>query len=197
MYNIQFNEELHLYTVNGEPKRSVTQVLKDVGIIGDYSDIPDYYRVRGEHTHKACTLCAQGWLDEDTVSSDVLPLVENFKGIMGHLRASYVSSEQVVYSAEYDICGRYDLRVKSNEKRITVELKSGKSEPWSALQAAMYKHMTGDDEYQVWDLKDGAVWVEDKDHMPVWEEINMGIFDLGNWKSNRNRRGMKRLKEAA
>jgi hypothetical protein len=192
---ITFNPDTHTYKVDGVVKKSVTQTLSDVGIV-DYRGVDEYYMDRGTRVHQACTLHAQGFLDWNSLG-DTLPYVENFRHLLVHLRASYVSSEQPSYSKKLDIAGSYDLIVEWQGKRTLVELKTSSSFPlWVGLQLAAYETMVDVDEVMGIDLKMGKVYVKaddfDENHR-VWEQIINGTFDLEEWKSNRKRRHMRKI----
>jgi hypothetical protein len=192
---IHFDEATHIYRVNGEVKRSVTQILKDVGII-NYDGVPDYYRDRGTAIHRGCELLAQGYLDWSTVHEDYLPCLKRFEVFMKDYE--YVSSEQVLYCPTMDYCGTFDLLVrdkKSGDISI-VDIKTSKTPAdWWGLQLAAYAY-AADFEYQslkVFSLGNNAIYRDGKQwaaNMATWEQIIDGTFNLAAWKSNRTRRNM-------
>jgi hypothetical protein len=189
----------HVYTVDGEVKQSVTQMLKSVGIV-ECSGIPEYYADRGTAVHDYCTLYVQGWLDWTEVRKDCLPFVRTFQRLVWELGLSYVSAEQPSYDPEYDICGKYDLIMMWKGKRVLVELKTTDFPMWGGLQLASYERMVEVDDVMGMALKEGKVYVKADDYQKNHDtlaDIHSGFFDLARWKANRKRRHMKVLKEIA
>jgi hypothetical protein len=119
---ITFNEETHEYKVDGVVKKSVTQLLKEAGII-DYEGVDEYYRLRGTYVHEACALYAQGWLDWSSLSSDILPFVENFKCLYDRLRLSYVSAEVPSYIDNVYWCSECNKPVRD----VVIEAEYGET----------------------------------------------------------------------
>lgn len=194
--NIKLDPETHIYTVNGNEKTSVTQMLKKVGIV-DYTGLDPYYAERGTMVHDYCTLSAQGWLDFDTVREDCVNYVKTFERIVFELGLKYLSAEQLCYDEEYDICGQYDLIMEWDDKRTLVELKTGAAPMWLGLQCAAYERMIDVDDVIGISLKDGKVYVKDSDFLlntVAWDDINTGFFNLEAWKGDRKRRRMRLLK---
>jgi hypothetical protein len=116
-YDIHFDDATHTYTVTAylddvilwvEVKRSVTQIMRDAGLLGDYDGIPQHYMDRGTRVHDACELVAQGWITSSDVESDIKVYIESFESIVEALGLSYVDSETPCYYAEYqcDKCGK-------------------------------------------------------------------------------------------
>lgn len=193
---ITFNEETHEYKVNGVIKRSVTQVLKDVGII-DCDFVKPYYIDRGDRVHKYCTLLMQGWIKWYDIVSDCIEFVGNFARVVDRLGLEYMSAEVPCYSEELDICGTYDLVMERDGEKVLVELKTGIFPMWGGLQLAAYEKMVEVDTVMGISLKDGKVFVKADDFLfnhLTWDDIKHGTFDLEKWKSNKKRRHMRVLK---
>lgn len=197
-YNIEFDEEDHIYKVDGIVKPSVTQTLRGAGIVDDYSNLDPYYADRGTAAHTGCTLLAQGFLDWATVSDDVRPYVETFESIVKRMGMTYVSAEEPCYDKEYDICGTYDLIMMWNGARTLTELKTGAFPMWGGLQLASYERMVDVENVLGIELKgSGKAYIKADDFLSnylVLDDIFNGTFDLDKWKSNRSRRHMKVLK---
>lgn len=195
--NIKLDESTHIYTVDGEVKQSVTQTLRGVGILDGYNSIPEYYADRGTRTHAACELLAQGWIEWDKVDDDIIEFVRTFDRLMFGLGLEYVSSEQLCYDEEFNICGKYDLIMMYNGKRTLAEIKTGALPMWVGLQCAAYERMTGVEDVLAISLKDGGkVYGKGKDfnkNHEAWRDINVGFFEVADWKKDRKRRHMERI----
>lgn len=196
-YQIHFDETTHTYTVNGEVKRSVTQLLESIGLCS--SDwIKPYYLDRGTRVHYYCTLWAGGWIDWWEIADDCFEFVKQFARICKELGLTYITSEQSCYDPEYDICGTFDLIMGWNGKRVLVELKTSKFEMYHGLQLASYERMVEVDTVMGIGLKKGHIWVPAEDwekNHEVLADIHSGRFDYDTWKSDKKRRRMVLLKE--
>jgi hypothetical protein len=193
---IHFDEENHIYIVNGEVKRSVTQILKDAGII-NYDGVSEYYRDRGTAIHKGCELLAQGWLDWDTVHPDYEPYLRRFEKMIEGFE--YVDSEVPVYHSGMDYCGTYDLSLKRGGLRYLCEIKTSKSPAdWWGLQVAAYDHALywKADGILLFSLGNDSVYAA-KDRFirntATWIDIFNNTFNLSEWKKDRNRRYMVKV----
>jgi len=201
MHDITFTSDTHTYTVDGVVKRSVTQMLKDAGIIGEYL-CDDYYRDRGTRTHDACTLLAQGWITVDMVDDDIEPFVTTFQRLLKRMGLKYKAADVIGYNSKLDYCGSLDMLVSDIEGRETLlELKTGEFPMWGGLQLAAYESMDNINVNSVmgFSLKgEGKVFVPAHgwfDNHKVLDDIHSGRFDLEAWQQDKKRRRMNVLKE--
>jgi hypothetical protein len=208
-YEVTRDEEPRTYTIRAffenvilwtEKKSSVTQTLKDVGIV-DYAGVDPYYADRGTRAHNDCNLMAAGWLRgsdwRDYVHTDTVGYVETFKAVCDRLGLRYIACNVKGYSEKFDLAGECDLIMDWEGRRTVVELKTGDFPQWGGLQLAGYEDMFGSDDVLGIELKTGRVFIK----APTWEDnpktlghIINGTFDLDEWKSNRKRRCMRVLK---
>lgn len=197
MHKVMFDEENHIYRVDGVVKPSVTQVLKDAGMMSGYDDIPEYYRDRGDRVHEACALYAQGWLDWDSVTGDIEPYIRTFRDIYDSLGVEYLSAEEPCYDPELGVCGKYDLLVSAEGEKVLIEIKTGSFPMWGGIQIAAYKRMTGAEFGLGLELKTGKVYEANEGFYKnelTWKAICDGSFNLEAWSRNRNRRYMRVMK---
>lgn len=80
MPDFHFDEELHLYTLDGRKLENVTDVLADVGLTENHGT--EFHLARGRAVHEACRLRLLGKLDESTVDSIVWPFLAAFDNFM-------------------------------------------------------------------------------------------------------------------
>lgn len=193
-FNIEFSPDTHVYKVNGFPKQSVTQRLKEAQVTGGYEFVKPYFRDRGTLVHDYCTLYAQGFLDMYYVRDDCVDAVRMFQLIMFEMGLKYIAEGKPSYDPEFDICGTPDLIMGWEGKRTLVELKSGVAPMWLGLQCHSYERMGSYDDILGIDLKNGKVYTKGDDwlkNVVACKQINSGFFDYAGWKSDRKRRGMK------
>ena len=75
--DLEFDEDKHLFTVNGEIIPSVTQILKREGFCPGLDFIDPWYLKRGSYVHKATELFDKGTLNEDSLSHEIMPYLES------------------------------------------------------------------------------------------------------------------------
>lgn len=92
-----FDEITHRYTVNGEQIPSVTQILRESGLV-DYSGIPEatlhYAAERSVAAHLACHYYDQNDLDPDSLDPVILPYVAAWRQFREDCPLEILASEQ-------------------------------------------------------------------------------------------------------
>ena len=73
--NLEFDQENHIYKMDGRKIPSVTDALS---LVDDRRKDP-YYLLRGKYVHKATELWDRKELDENTIDSSILGRVEAWK----------------------------------------------------------------------------------------------------------------------
>jgi len=134
--NVEFNEDGHTYTVNGEEMTSVTTILADSGITRK-DKYPMFAATKGKDIHKLIQLSDEN--DLDMVSLDdnqYLHLVawHDARKTMGLTDPKH---ELIVFHSAYKYAGTVD--VIDWASMTLVEIKSGNKEKWHPLQVAGYK----------------------------------------------------------
>jgi hypothetical protein len=136
---LQFDEETHVYSVNGVRIPSVTQVLQDVGIV-DYSFIPaeqrELYLARGRRVHAMTHFDDEGDLDEGTVAEDERGYLEAWRRFRGqHCPTPMLRIEKRYFHPTYRYAGTIDRLTAA----ITlIDAKSGHTPWWVGVQLAAY-----------------------------------------------------------
>lgn len=145
-YLMEFDAETHTYYVNGEVKRSVTQIMHDAGIV-DTTWFTEFGRWRGSAVHKATHYFDDGDIDRRTLDPIVKPFVADWTNFREKTKFTPTMIEKPYYDPVYDYCGTPDRRGyffeagNSNGGNILVDLKtypSGQPPWWTRLQLAAY-----------------------------------------------------------
>ena len=165
MKGLVLDHKEHKYRVHGELWPGVTEVLADVGIIGDWMQyIAEYHRVRGNLVHQATA-----WADEGrpAATADILK-----HGIGGYLYSwqqwatdmTFQSIEQPMGHKSLKFAGMPD-RVLEAEP-IPADIKTGKPERWHIIQVAAYSLLVAD-ELGIQPSKEGiCVYLDSKGGQP-------------------------------
>jgi hypothetical protein len=139
---LQFNEDLHQYTLDGKIIPSVTKILSP---LNDFSGIPmdvlERKRMLGTALHKCIDLYLLDDLDTSTIHEDVAPYFNGFLKFMTETGFQVEQSESRVFSKSLRYAGTFDLIGKLNDSRVLIDTKSvavlGKS---VGPQLAAYEH---------------------------------------------------------
>lgn len=122
---LEFNKDLHMYTVNGVQVPSVTQILEP---LNDFSQIrPEVLeaaRQFGQHVHEACDLYDRGDLDWAALDPSLVPYVEAWKLFLDDSGAIVVSSETQVYHAKLAYAGSPDKVLAWGNRVVIPDLKA-------------------------------------------------------------------------
>lgn len=135
---LQFNEELHQYSLGGVILPSVTQVLCAVNLI-DARFYDDLSAWRGSVVHRICELDDQGELDEEDVDPRVAGYLDawrKFKQAMQFkpdLIEHRVINEQLSYAGTLDRTG-----IINGGQKVIIDIKSGAPAPATGLQLTGY-----------------------------------------------------------
>lgn len=112
MFDIQFNEPDHTYTVDGVPKDSVTTILKSLGL-DDYSMVPadvlENARRRGQAAHDMIRDECNGSLDLAALDTETIPYYDAWMDFREKSGFDPLLSEAMVYSKRHDYVGTLDL----------------------------------------------------------------------------------------
>lgn len=125
-------DDSHIYRLNGEVLPSITQVLKDVGIV-DYSFLPDDQReaalAKGRLIHLQTELDDRGLLDESIADMGYVDGWREFREKWGF---TPVAREVMAYHPVFLYAGTPDV-VSLDE---VIEIKTGKPQSWVKYQLA-------------------------------------------------------------
>lgn len=135
---LQFDADLHRYTVEGRDIPSVTTVLKDAGLVS-YEFCTEFARERGSAAHKAIHFDMEGDLDEATLHPILVGYVHAARAVKRDLNLETVAVEKRMYSKTMDVAGTLDWLARANDRKLwLVDWKTGDPPPAVALQLAAY-----------------------------------------------------------
>lgn len=129
---IEFNEELHQYTVNGLIIPSVTQILSSVGLpdlSGVPADVLEWKSGLGTAVHKATELDDFWDLDEDNLDPKIEPYLEAYRCFKRESGFISDNIEKQVYCKEYQYAGTFDRSGILNGKAALIDFKTGLTDP--------------------------------------------------------------------
>jgi len=137
---IDFDEDLHEYSIHSRIIPSVTQILKNAGYIDDRFFTKES-RDRGTAVHELCRRYAEG-VRTDALNRPLekLEYVNAFASWMKRNHVYVIKSETTIYGningKEY--AGRFDILADINGKKVLVDIKTGGKIKWHNLQLAAY-----------------------------------------------------------
>lgn len=146
MPDIGFDEDTHIYTVDGRiVDPCVTGLLKAVGLIDD-TWFTEFGRLRGKLTHKVIKYFNDGELDEATVDPVLQPYFQAYVRFLVDTGFVVVNSELIVYEPALDYIGTLDLEgyFPRNPKILYIaDNKCNKVHDWTRLQLSLYRKARG------------------------------------------------------
>ena len=140
---VEFDPEKHLYTVDGEPFPSVTQVLLSEGFV-DTQWFTDYGRERGSLAHLCIHYEDTGELDEATVDPALAPYLAAYRRFKRESGFVVSSSEVPLANPVYRFAGTPDkFGTFRDAECALLDVKTGAMPPWAAIQTAAYELLKG------------------------------------------------------
>jgi hypothetical protein len=136
---LQFDAETHSYTWRGKQVPSVTQVLKDTGLIDD-----QWYTERsrqiGQAVHLATEYDDLRKLREETVSVLIRPYLDAWRKFRAETGFTPLPDgiERRIYNQSAQYAGTLDRRGTLGAGEILLDIKTGQPQPWHAWQLAAY-----------------------------------------------------------
>ena len=131
---IIFNKQTHTYYLNGYVIPSVTQIIKDAGLIYTSNYTSEHAR-KGSEIHEEIASIIDGM---EPISAHGRVFFDFMKYI-GY-RGNDWEPEKVVYDVMYGYAGTVDISGLVNGKKSVIEVKTGSPASWHKLQAAAYAH---------------------------------------------------------
>jgi hypothetical protein len=112
---LTFDEEHHIFTVNGKVIPSVTTILKKAGMTPDYSFVDPWYAQRGTYVHKATELWEKGTLDEDTIDPLISGYVDAYKACRRDFPVTVTGQEIRLWHPQLKYAGIIDMTIEGNK----------------------------------------------------------------------------------
>lgn len=138
---LKFDPETHIYTYNDVVVPSVTQVLKEAGIV-DYDgidpDVMERARIRGQDVHELCQWDDEGTLDENGADDEYRGYLEAWRKFKKETGFVCEKIEYPVYNSIYAYAGTLDRLGSIGEELWLLDIKTGQMQAWTALQTMAY-----------------------------------------------------------
>lgn len=137
---IVFNPDIHEYRDGEEIIPSVTQILKEAGLINDRW-FTEESRERGSAVHELSERYANGEREDKLGRSlESLEYVNAFVRWMKDYRVFSLKTECTVSNIinGHRYAGRFDILAMIGNRRVLVDLKTGGPAPWHKIQLAAY-----------------------------------------------------------
>lgn len=140
--DLLFDEQFHLYTLDGKPVPGVTRVLEFTGLM-DYSFLSgerrSYYLERGRRVHNATHADDEGRLDEAGESDEIMGYVEGWRAFRRDYGFTPNRIEQRVCSRRHRFAGTLDRTGAVRDgSEIILDIKSGVMPDATRYQLAAY-----------------------------------------------------------
>lgn len=134
-----FDPVQHTYRLGSRQLPSVTQVLKDVGLI-DATWFTDEARLRGTYVHMATQYLDEGDLAEETVDPRYLGYLNAYRRFLETARPVWERVEARVHDALLGYAGTFDRlgTLNGTSQRWLIDIKTG-DYATAGLQTAAYR----------------------------------------------------------
>lgn len=139
-YGVIFNPARHEYTKDGIIVPSVTQILRESGIMDMRWATPENL-LRGTYAHRATELYDLEILDESTVDPVIRPYLDGWVKFRNKTGVVIEKCEELVFSSRYFYAGHQDKRAFLFEKRTVIDITTGEEfQRAKAVQLAAYQN---------------------------------------------------------
>ncbi len=138
---LAFDAASHRYTLDGVVLPSVTQVIRDAGLMpAYYSEDAEWYADRGSAVHEATALYDRGILDDASLDQEIVGYVESYRAFRRDSEKDLriVDIEVPLASLGMFLAGTPDRLILWRGRGTVLEIKTGSAEPWHRLQVAGY-----------------------------------------------------------
>lgn len=189
---LTFEEESHTYYLDGVVIPSVTQILKEVGLV-DFSGIdPEVLQKaadRGTYVHKCCELLFHNDLEIDAIDPEAVGYVNGFQKFLadqcGQGGFTILEMEKSVFHPILRYAGTLDILAQRGKENWILDIKTGSPQISYSLQTAAYENCFTEVYRRacLYLSKDGKYRLHpytDNNDVRVWQAC-VGIY---HWKQN-------------
>jgi hypothetical protein len=135
---LTFDEAEHAYYLGAVRLPSVTQVIRDAGLIDD-TWFTEHARDRGSQVHKACQYLNDDDLHLESLDQELLPYVIAYQAFLRDTGFRVYRSEQRVVSRRNMYAGTLDIYgLLRRGVRAVVDIKTGAVPHWVGVQISAY-----------------------------------------------------------
>lgn len=142
-----FYEDGHRYNLDGRAVPSVTDVIRDNRLGGDFShvapDVLDRARQLGSAVHVALHYHDEGTLDEATVDPAVAPFLTAWRRFRAERQVAVVEMERRFADSMRRFAGTLDRILVVDGRRVVADIKTGAVDG-ADYQTAAYAHLAGE-----------------------------------------------------
>jgi CRISPR/Cas system-associated exonuclease Cas4 (RecB family) len=159
---LTFKPESHQYLLDGVELPSVTNILKEVGLI-DTRFMTEGSADIGKRRHKLVQLMDEGSLDWGSVLPEDLPYAQAWALFREEHEFEVDSAEVIAYQEIYRFAGTIDRIGKYKGEPAIIDIKTGQRQKWHVLQLLFYAMLVsydGDKQPRLFDvyLKDNSTY---------------------------------------
>ena len=141
---ITLDKQSHSYEIDGFPVKSVTELLKEYGLI-DLSHIPQHVleraQYRGTLVHRTIELYLNKNLNEKTLDPVLVKYLNGFKKLEKEHTLKTYAIEEKVGSLSLGVAGMSDWRGLFDDVHTIVDWKSGVISRSMAVQVKFYEYL--------------------------------------------------------
>lgn len=122
---------------------SVTQAIKEAGLMGDTSFWTDEARNRGTAVHQMVEFFDQGDLDEEGLDPALVPYLDAYKWFQHDHQPTWSHIEQRRCDVVLRYAGTVDRAgtLATTKHAVVVDVKSGTPAPWHGVQLSAYRRL--------------------------------------------------------
>jgi hypothetical protein len=182
---VVFDEEKHLYLVDGQPKCGPNQLMQMVGLSKPVDDMPEPMRSNflaagnlGKVVHKWCEIYDKGDYDKYEAPLDKESnYIKSWISFRNDYKPDIIEIEKPRYSKYGDYCGIPDRVVIIENAPYIIDIKTSKSiNPNSRLQTMAYTYFFKEN------MKRIIVQLKDNETYKV-HELTEDAIDKNNWEA--------------
>ncbi len=137
-----YDDATHTYRRGARKLPGVTTIIKEVGMV-DVAFYTEEGRTRGKNVHIACQYLDEGsldWADFESRFPDLIGYVRAWQAFKTETGFAPMFIEEPNFHPLYLFGGTFDRFGKlPSQQLLEVDIKTGKPEPWAAIQTAAYE----------------------------------------------------------
>lgn len=137
---LTFDPDTHVYTYDGQPVPSVTQILKEAGVIDTQWYTGDG-AIRGQCVAEATALDDEGELDETSLDPALAGYMAAWRKFVAETGIIFQQIETPLFHNTLRYAGTPDRIATWAGKPCVIDIKTGGREDWHGLQLAAYAGM--------------------------------------------------------
>lgn len=187
---LTFDEESHIYWVNGGRIPSVTHIINEFFPFEGQGLAADRGRDFGKAVHMAISLEVKGLLNPATVDPALQPYLNQFWSFLCayNILTTQCKTEVILYSKKHNFAGTIDL-----VENLIVEIKTGAVESKHKLQLVAYENLWNENNPKNKIKNSVLIYLDGSDNAPKIVGYNpedwgcfLSLLNIHNWKRKEN-----------